>query len=157
MRKDSFVLIRNDKGILIVIDMPWPPVKNNPRGISRLAGSAQSWTKLLFHWIPAERTLLNFWHFSYFTFTEKPHERLHPGQVGLPPTHSMCDKHVKAPGSTGGSLGKSRDRSILWLQRAPRVMHNIRKGLKTDTERIYSQWYRGSGQGKRDRNLSSFL
>lgn len=30
-------------------------------------------------------------------------------------------------------------------------MHNIRKGLQTDMERIYSQLYKGRGQGKRDR------
>lgn len=128
-------------------------MKHNPRGNSRLAGSAQSWTKPPSHWILAERKPLHFWLLSYFTSTERPLERLDSGQVGLPPTHSMCDKCVKAPGSPEGSLGKSRDRWILWLQKPPRVMHNIRKGLQTDMERIYSQRYSGRGQGKRDRNL----
>lgn len=72
MRKDCFVLTRNDKGLFNKdIDMPWPPVKNHPRGNSRLAGSAESWTKLLSHSIPAEWTLLHLLAFQLFHIYRK--------------------------------------------------------------------------------------
>lgn len=160
MRKGCFVRIRNDSHFLIksLID---PDLLQNhalvTRSNSSLAGSTQSCTRLLSHWRADEKETTELSGFlGTHTFTGRPSERLDPGQTeGLLSTHSLCCKHVQAPWFHRRRLGeKQRRMNFVTQKKPPRVRHNITKGMKMDTEKAYSLWYGGRGQGKRDRNLS---
>lgn len=71
------------------------------------------------------------------------------------PNMAYVTSKAKACGSTGGGLEKFSWRQLNFVpQKKTAVGHNIRKGMKMDTERAYSLGYGGRRQGKRERNLS---
>lgn len=154
MRKGCFVRYQEWQSFFNkVTDTLSPPVKHtlNARSISSLAGSTQSWTRLLCHWIATERRLLNFLVSYLFTHLQEDHVKgLTLGKQDCFP-HRTYVTSIYSPFLEGG-LQKSRGSWILWFKKK-QVRHNIRKGLKTDRDLTPHDMGTG-GKGRKDKNLS---